>query len=46
MTSESTKILRDYLEGHEKDIAWGFDDFGELRKVFIELMEREPNKDG
>ena len=39
------KNLRDYLLYHESDIASGINDFGDLRLVFIEVLNRKPYKD-
>lgn len=36
------KDLKEYLEFHEDDIAIGRNDFGDLRKLFIEIFDREP----
>ncbi len=34
-----------YLESHESDIAWGINDFGELRSTFFMLTGRKPLKE-
>lgn len=34
----------DYLVFHEDDIAYGINDFGDLRQAFEELVGREPQK--
>ena len=34
--------LVEYLVSHESDIAHGINDFGGLRKLFVEVMGRVP----
>ena len=35
--------LSRYLVAHEQDIANDFDDFAELRAVYVEIFEEEPS---
>ena len=42
--SKLTAILTDWLLRHESDIAWGLDDFDELREAFKFIIGREPKK--
>jgi len=39
------KHLSEYLADHEEDIAWGFNDFEELRDIFHLIYGRSPMKD-
>jgi len=34
-----------YLYRHESDIAWGINDFGDLRDMFILIIGCEPKKE-
>jgi hypothetical protein len=43
MNSGNEKILADYLQRHEGDIAAGIDDFADLRGIFIEVFNRKPD---
>ena len=36
--------LLEYLQNHESDIAYGINDFGDLKELFVELFNREPKK--
>ena len=38
------EVLKLFLLGHEDDIASGEEDFGVLQGVFVELIEREPER--
>ena len=40
---KGSKILGDYLRGHEIDIAFGVNDFGDLEELFIEFVGRSPS---
>ena len=44
MKEETKQLLISYLADHEEDIAWGENDFGELKPVFIEFIGRDPIK--
>ena len=35
-----------YILSHESDIAYGINDFAELRNAFVKLIGREADKDG
>lgn len=43
MNSGNEKILADYLQRHEGDIAAGINDFADLRGIFIEVFNRKPD---
>ena len=45
--SQSTimSVLNHYLLTHESDIAYGINDFGELKDLFVEVCGRLPVKD-
>jgi hypothetical protein len=45
MTVDARADLLDYLESHEDDIALGINDFGLLRRLFCELIGRQPIAD-
>ena len=45
ISNEATDRLMAYLLSHEVDIAWEYEDFGELREIFVELLDREPKKE-
>ena len=34
--------LIEYLAYHEEDIAYGINDFGDLKGLFTKIMSREP----
>ena len=36
--------ISDYLKTHEDDIAWGINDFDELRTTFEFFFDRAPQK--
>ena len=42
---QADKELTEYLERHEDDIAWGVNDFSDLRNVFKLCIGREAVKD-
>jgi len=44
MNSGNEKVLTQYLIAHECDIADGTNDFGDLRSVFIEMLNRKPEE--
>lgn len=35
--------LMDYLSDHEYDIAFGINDFGRLRSLFVDMFDRQPS---
>ena len=37
--------LKSFLESHEDDVAYGINDWYELKPVFLALMGREPEHD-
>lgn len=45
MSSHSFAELYRYLEQHENDIAHEMHDFGNLKRLFIEIFGRAPMKD-
>lgn len=42
ISPKAKKELIEWLINHESDIAHGINDFGDLKKIFIECFEREP----
>lgn len=45
LSCEVAETLREYLLGHEHDIAIDFEDFGCLMNLFIEMFERRPGEE-
>lgn len=45
INSQAFIDLDNYLRYHEQDIAWGIDDFYELRCLFRLVYGREPEKE-
>jgi hypothetical protein len=45
LSDEAQKDLDAYLLNHESDIANDINDFGDLKRVFIDSFWREPKKE-
>ena len=45
ISDEAYGLIKGYLRSHEDDIAWEIDDFAVLRKVFIDIIGRQPKPD-
>ena len=41
MKNKSLKTIEDYLKHHEYQIAFGEDDFGDLKAVFMDVIGRK-----
>ncbi len=44
LSGVEAELLYEYLKAHESDIVNDINDFGALRRVFLEVMERRPGE--